>query len=53
VQYAWSHEQPAALAVTRVGRLLAVARRGYSAWRGRPPRVHSDPAQPLEAKGKP
>jgi transposase InsO family protein len=50
VKYAWIQEQHAEFAGTSWCRILAVSRSGYYAWRGRPPRVHPDTEQQLEAK---
>jgi putative transposase len=50
VQYAWIQEQHAAFSVTSLCRILEVSRSGYYEWLGRPPSVHPDTDQQLEAK---
>jgi len=50
VQYAWIQEQQTEFSVTSLCRILEVSRRGYYEWLGRPPRVHPDTEQQLEAK---
>src|SRR5262245_63451238 len=43
-------EQHAECSVTSLCRMLEVSRSGYYEWLGRPPRVHPDTEQQLEAK---
>ena len=50
MQYAWIQEQHAEFSVTSLCRILEVSRSGYYEWLGRPPRVHPDTEQQLEAK---
>jgi len=53
VTYAWLREQHAEFSVRSLCRILAVSRRGSSAWLGRPPSAHTDAAQQVEAQVQP
>ena len=50
VQYAWIHQQHTTLKGSRMGRLLAVSRRGDDEGLGGPPRAHTDADQPVPGR---
>jgi transposase InsO family protein len=50
VKYAWIHQQQGEFRVSRVCRLLEVARSGYYEWRDRRPSTHADADQQMQDK---
>ena len=50
MQYAWIHQQPTELRVSRLGQLLEVSRSGYDEWLQRPPRTQTAAEQQCQDK---
>jgi putative transposase len=50
VKYAWIHQQHTEWQVSRMCRVLAVSRSGYSEWLHRPPSMQAEAAQQVRDK---